>query len=61
LIADNDLMTAAIRQGVREELLAHARAGISVPVSENGKIVWWPPDEIYRRLGESTASSIDAP
>ncbi|HEV3005618.1 MAG TPA: hypothetical protein VGX78_14225 [Pirellulales bacterium] len=61
MIDDDELITEAIRQGVREELLAQARAGNSVPVSENGKIVWWPPDEIYRRLGESTASSIDAP
>ena len=51
MIADSDLMTEAIRQGVREELLSHARAGNSVPVSENGQIVWLTPDEIYRRLG----------
>jgi hypothetical protein len=53
MIADNDLMTEAIRQGVREELLAHARAGNSVPSSENGQIVWLSPEEIYRRLGYS--------
>ena len=38
MIADSELMTKAIQQGVREELLAHARAGNSVPVSENGKV-----------------------
>ncbi len=48
---DDDLMTEAIGQGVREELLSHARAGNSVPVSENGAIVWLSPEEIYRRLG----------
>jgi hypothetical protein len=52
MIDDDDLMTEAIRQGVREELLSHARAGNSVPISENGKIVWLSPDEIYRRLGQ---------
>ena len=51
MIDDDELMTEAIRQGVREELLSHARAGNSVPVSENGQIVWLSPDEIYQRLG----------
>jgi hypothetical protein len=51
LIDDDDLMTEAIRQGVREELLAHARAGNSVPISENGQVVWLSPEEIYQRLG----------
>ena len=55
MIDDDDLMTEAIRQGVREALLSHARAGNSVPISENGKIVWLSPEEIYQRLG------IDAP
>jgi hypothetical protein len=51
MIDDEELMTEAIWQGIREELLSHARAGNSVPVSENGKVVWLSPDEIYRRLG----------
>ncbi len=51
MIDDDELMTAAIRQGVRDELLSHARAGNSVPVSENGQIVWLSPDEIFQRLG----------
>jgi hypothetical protein len=51
MIDDDELMTEAIRQGVREELLAQARAGNSVPVCENGQIVWLSPDEIYQRLG----------
>ena len=51
MIDDDELMTEAIRQGVREELLSHAKAGNSVPVSENGKIVWLSPEEIYQRLG----------
>jgi hypothetical protein len=51
MLEDSELMTEAIHQGVREELLSHARAGNSVPVSENGQIVWLSPDEIYKRLG----------
>jgi len=39
MIDDDDLMTEAIRQGIREELLSQARAGNSVPVSENGQVV----------------------
>jgi hypothetical protein len=44
-------MTEAIGKGVREALLSHARAGNSVPVSENGTVIWLSPEEIYRRLG----------
>ena len=51
MIDDDELMTEAIRQGVREELLSDAKAGNSVPVSDNGKIVWLSPEEIYQRLG----------
>jgi hypothetical protein len=51
MIADSALMTEAIGKGVREALLSHARAGNSVPVSENGTVVWLSPEEIYRRLG----------
>ena len=53
MIDDDELMTEAIRQGVREELLSHARAGNPVPSSENGRIVWLSPEEIYRRLDYS--------
>ena len=50
-IADNELITDAIRQGVCEELLSHARAGRSVPSYENGQLVWLSPEEIHHRLG----------
>ena len=51
MIDDDDLCTEAIRRGVHDELLSQARAGNSVPVGENGKVVWLSPDEIYRSLG----------
>jgi hypothetical protein len=60
MIADSQLMTDAIRQGIREELLSHARAGRSVPISENGQVVWLSPDEIYRRLGYAPPSGTKA-
>jgi hypothetical protein len=50
MIDDDELMTEAILQGVREELLSHARAGNSVPVSENGQIVWLSPDNLSTTL-----------
>lgn len=51
MLEDSELMTEAIRQGIHEELLSHARAGNSVPGFENGQIVWLSPAEIYQRLG----------
>lgn len=51
MVDDNDLCTEAIRRGIHEELLSRARAGHSVPVGENGKVVWLSPDEICRSLG----------
>jgi hypothetical protein len=60
MIDDDELMTEAIQLGVREELLAHARAGNSVPVSKNGLIVWLSPDEIYQRLGYPVAPGAKA-
>jgi hypothetical protein len=57
LVADSELMTAAIRRGVREELLAQARAGNSVPIADNGQIVWLSPAEVYERLERGASSS----
>jgi len=52
MIEDTDLMTEAIRQGVRDELLLMARLGHSVPEQHrDGQIVWLSPDQIYERLG----------
>lgn len=60
MIDDDDLMTAAIRQGIREELLSQARAGISVPVSKDGKVVWLTPDDIFKELGYIPATQSKA-
>ena len=60
MVKDTDLMTAAIRQGIREELLSQARAGISVPVSKEGKVVWLTPDDIFKELGYAPSASIKA-
>ena len=55
LLSDKELVNEAISDGVRQALLAHARAGNSVPVSRDGNVEWLTPDEIYERLGLSSA------
>lgn len=60
LLDDDELTTGAIRQGIREELLSQARAGISVPESKDGKVVWLSPDQIFERLGYVPASQARA-
>ena len=58
LIADNELITAALQRAAREAILTHARAGRAVPMSPNGdgKVIWVSPEEIFARFGK-----IDAP
>jgi hypothetical protein len=57
LIADNDLINAALQRAAREAILSHARAGRAVPVSPNGdgKVIWLSPAEIFARFGKSDA------
>ena len=46
LLANHDLITAAINRAVREAVLKHARAGQSIAVSQDGEVVWIPPEKI---------------
>jgi hypothetical protein len=46
LLANHDLITAAINRAVREAVLKHAQAGHPIAVSQNGEVVWIPPEEI---------------
>ncbi|HEY7422787.1 MAG TPA: hypothetical protein VH682_00870 [Gemmataceae bacterium] len=46
LLADHDLITAAVNRAFREAVLKHARAGQAIAVSQNGEVVWIPPEEI---------------
>jgi hypothetical protein len=50
LLADNSLIDEAIRRGIREAVLAHARAGNPVATWRDGKVVWVQPDEILARF-----------
>ena len=52
LLQDRAIIQAAIAKGTREAVLTHARAGHSVPVFRDGKVVWIPPEEILARHGQ---------
>jgi len=53
LLADNDLINAALARASREALLSHARAGRAVPICPNGEIVWLSPEEILAQYADS--------
>jgi hypothetical protein len=53
LLADRDLITAAINRAVREAVLKHARAGQPIAVSQNGEVVWISPAEILNDFSEN--------
>jgi hypothetical protein len=54
-LADNDLINAAMARAVREAKLSHARAGRSIPICRNDKIVWLTPEQIFAMYGEEPA------
>lgn len=58
LLADRDLITAAINRAVQEAVLKHAQAGQPIAISQNGKVVWIPAAEIlaYHSRKGSTLS-----
>jgi hypothetical protein len=49
-LRDRAAVAKAIQRGVREAVLAHARAGRPVAGWRDGKVVWVPPEEILRSL-----------
>jgi hypothetical protein len=46
LLANDRVITAALRKGVREALRKHKRAGNPICEWRDGKIVWIPPEKI---------------
>ena len=46
LMKDGVLIDAAIERGVRDALREHKLFGNPVPIWENGKVVWIPPEDI---------------
>lgn len=51
MLADNLTIQAALDRATRDALLEHARMGRSVPQSQDGQVVWIPPEEIFARYG----------
>jgi hypothetical protein len=47
-LKDTAAITEAIQRGVKEALLAHARAGYPVAGWQDGQVVWMQPEEILR-------------
>ena len=43
---DDELIDGAMRDAVRQALLDHKRSGDPIVISENGKVVWIPPEDI---------------
>jgi hypothetical protein len=59
-VRDLALIDAAHERATREALLAHARAGRSVPISENGHVVWLTPEEIFQRYPDAERLPIES-
>jgi hypothetical protein len=58
LLANHDLITAAVHRAIREAVLNHAQAGQSIAVSQNGEVVWIPPTEILANSAEDTTKKV---
>lgn len=46
IFRDGRAIDRALNRGIREALLQHKRAGNSVPIWRDGKVVWLTPDQI---------------
>jgi hypothetical protein len=46
ILLETDLADRVVRKAVREAILRHKRLGQPIAVSEQGKVVWIPPEEI---------------
>jgi hypothetical protein len=46
LLADDRVITRALRKGVRAALRSHKQAGNPICEWRDGKIVWIPPDKV---------------
>lgn len=46
IFADGAAIDKAIKEAVRQAVLEHKRAGRSLPVWRDGKVVWLPPEEV---------------
>jgi hypothetical protein len=56
---DTDALTALIRKAVRGAIEEHYRAGNSITISENGRTIVVPPEEIPALLAEAYGDDED--
>ena len=56
IMREGTAVDEAVCQAVREAVLEHVRAGRSIVVERNGKIVWLPPAEVKRELALEEAA-----
>jgi len=47
-----DEIREVFRRAVQQALLEHKRAGNPIAVSENGEVVWIPPEQIKTDTGQ---------
>lgn len=59
LAHDTDFITASIRRAVRGAIEEHYRAGHSITISRDGRLVVVPPEEIPTLLAEAYGDDED--
>lgn len=52
LLLDDALIDGALRQGIREAIELHKRAGLPMVISRGGRIEWLSAEEMERFLNE---------
>lgn len=57
LLADRDLIQAALNRAAREALQRHARDGQPIAVWRDGKVVWVPAEELLAKFPEDAPSA----
>jgi hypothetical protein len=56
IMAEGDVVDAALNAAVRRAMREHVRAGLPAAEWRDGKVVWVPPEELERRLRETEPS-----
>jgi hypothetical protein len=56
-LAEPDVIDAAIKKGIRQAVIAQAKAGYSVPTWRDGRVVWIEPAEILAQFAVDSSSA----
>jgi hypothetical protein len=59
LLADRELIDAALSRAARDAILEHARAGHPVATWKDGQVVWLSPEEVLARHNPNGAPVSD--